>query len=79
MYKSEISTNANRTSYSNIPKVRIENLIPFKDLIDRGIFKKGTLYFYTSHRKIPFIKIGRNIMFNKPELELWLAKRRVVR
>jgi hypothetical protein len=56
----------------------IENLIPFKELIDRGIFKQGTLYYYTSNKIIPFIKIGRNIMFNKPELEQWISNRRVI-
>ena len=58
----------------NIAGLQIENLITFKELVKQGIFKRGTLYYYTSNKLIPFIKIGRNILFNKPELEQWLGQ-----
>lgn len=69
----------NEVTAMNRSGLLIENLIPFKELIERGIFKKGTLYYLTSNKIIPFIKIGRNIMFDKPELEQWIAERRVIR
>lgn len=55
----------------------IENLISFNELVDRGLFKKGTLYYLTSNKIIPFVKVGRKIFFEKPVLERWLEKRRV--
>jgi excisionase family DNA binding protein len=72
-----MESHENQMLEMNHSQLHIENLIPFKELIERGIFKKGTLYYLTSNKIIPFIKIGRNIMFNKPELEQWISNRRV--
>ena len=73
-----MKTHKNQKLEKNHSQLKIENLIPFKELIERGIFKKGTLYYLTSNKIIPFIKIGRNIMFDKPILEQWISERRVV-
>ena len=72
-----MKTHKNQKLEKNHSQLQIENLIPFKELIERGIFKKGTLYYLTSNKIIPFTKIGRNIMFDKPELEQWISERRV--
>ena len=54
----------------------IDNIISFAQLVEKGIFKKGTLYFYTSNNLIPFFKIGRKIMFDKVELQQWIESKR---
>ena len=37
----------------------------------------GTLYIYVERRKIPFLKIGSRVLFEREALETWLAEHRV--
>jgi len=34
---------------------------------------KGTIYNWTSQKRIPFIKVGRGLRFSRPALEGWLT------
>ena len=61
---------------SKTTALNIDNLISFDQLVEKGIFKKGTLYFYTSNHLIPFFKIGRRIMFDRVELQEWIESKR---
>ena len=36
---------------------------------------KHTLYAYTKNKKIPFIKIGRHLRFERRSLDRWLQER----
>ena len=38
--------------------------------------KKGTIYRYTSERRIPYFKIGNRVVFNRSEITAWLAEKR---
>ncbi len=55
----------------------MDNLISFNELVENGLFKKGTLYWLTSKRAIPFYRIGRRIFFDESELNEWLKTRKV--
>ena len=35
----------------------------------------GTLRTWTSKRKVPFIKVGRNVRFRRKDLDQWLDER----
>lgn len=37
---------------------------------------KGTLYNWAQQRKLPFVKIGWLIRFDKNEIDQWIEKRR---
>jgi excisionase family DNA binding protein len=34
---------------------------------------KNTLYQYTSQRKIPFVKVGKQLIFDAEELSKWIS------
>lgn len=36
-----------------------------------------TLYKYVSKRSVPFIKVGRKVLFNLEDLEKWVENKRV--
>ena len=38
---------------------------------------KGTLYVWTCHKRIPYLKVGRLVKFDLREIETWLNKKRV--
>ena len=65
------------TTATQTMEIKLDNLITFQELIDKGLFKKGTLYYYTSQKLIPFIKYGKVILFDKAELEKWFAQQRI--
>ena len=38
---------------------------------------KGTLYSWVSHKRIPYIKIGKLVKFDLKEIEPWIKERRI--
>jgi excisionase family DNA binding protein len=41
-------------------------------------FSKGTLYQYTSRGQIPYLKLGKHLMFKHEDIRLWLETHRQV-
>ena len=60
-----------------VSKNKFEDLVSFDKLIELGLFRKGTLYYFTSNNLIPFYKIGRRIFFDRNELNSWIESRKV--
>ncbi len=38
---------------------------------------KGTLYAWVSHKRIPYIKIGKLVKFDVKEIDHWIRVRRI--
>ena len=38
---------------------------------------KGTIYSYIATRRIPFIKLGRRVLFSPDKIQKWIEKRQV--
>jgi excisionase family DNA binding protein len=55
----------------------VEDLIGIEELARRTAIKQATLRKYVAQRKIPFVKIGRLVRFDLPEIEAWIAERKV--
>jgi excisionase family DNA binding protein len=55
----------------------MENLIDIAELKRRTAVKQATLRKYVAQRKIPFVKIGRLVRFELPEIEAWISERKV--
>jgi excisionase family DNA binding protein len=55
----------------------MEQLIDIAELERRTAIKQATLRKYVLQRKIPFVKIGRLVRFDLPEIEAWIAERKV--
>jgi excisionase family DNA binding protein len=55
----------------------MENLIGIEELEKRTAVKQATLRKYVVQRKIPFVKIGRLVRFDLPEIEAWINERKV--
>jgi excisionase family DNA binding protein len=55
----------------------MEHLIDIAELERRTAIKQATLRKYVVQRKIPFVKIGRLVRFDLPEIEAWIAERKV--
>jgi excisionase family DNA binding protein len=53
------------------------DLIDIAELERRTAIKQATLRKYVVQRKIPFVKIGRLVRFDLPEIEAWIAERKV--
>ncbi|MFH1367934.1 MAG: helix-turn-helix domain-containing protein [Elusimicrobiota bacterium] len=39
--------------------------------------KKNTLYGWVCYRKIPYVKIGRLLKFDKHDIDKWIDKKKV--
>jgi excisionase family DNA binding protein len=55
----------------------VEHLIDIAELERRTAIKQATLRKYVVQRKIPFVKIGRLVRLDPPEIEAWIAERKV--
>jgi excisionase family DNA binding protein len=55
----------------------LEHLIDIAELERRTAIKQATLRKYVAQRKIPFVKIGRLVRFDLPEIVAWIAERKV--
>lgn len=54
-----------------------KRLFNIEELTQYLSIPKATLYTWTHQKKIPFIKIGRSIRFDKAEIDEWVNLRRV--
>ena len=52
-------------------------LLTISELSEATGFSKKTLYAWCKDRKIPHIKIGNDIRFDKDKIENWIANRTV--
>lgn len=52
-------------------------LIRFREAADLVGLSENTLRRYTSQRKIPFIKVGRLVFFEKNSLRKWVMDKAV--
>jgi len=52
-------------------------LISFKEAANYLGIKRSTLYKYTSSRKIPHVKVGRLVKFQREDLDDWIGKHKV--
>lgn len=39
--------------------------------------KRSTIYAWTHYRKIPHIKVGKNLLFDRQEIAAWLESKHV--
>ena len=53
-------------------KASYEKLLTIKEACEFLNLAQQTLYGFTSQRKIPFIKKGKKLYFNRIDLEKWL-------
>ncbi len=49
-------------------------LIDIMELSKRLSIPTGTLYNWVSQKRIPFVKIGRRVLFDLDEIEKWVEK-----
>ena len=54
-----------------------DNLISFHDMSKILNIKKGTLYNWVSQRKLPYIKLGKQVLFNKYDIDEWIETKKV--
>ena len=62
LLEEKTSPNCNQKKYLNIQETSNFLGIP-----------KNTLYQYTSQRKIPFVKVGKQLIFDVEELKNWIS------
>lgn len=53
------------------------NLLPIKGAAERLSISQHTLRSWVSQRKIPFIKMGRRVLFDLGDLEKFILSNRV--
>ena len=53
-------------------------LINIQDVAEYTGLSVHTLYAMVSQRRIPFVKMGRRTMFDREELDRWIAKNSVM-
>lgn len=39
--------------------------------------KRSTIYAWTHYRKVPYIKLGKHLLFDREEIHDWLASKHV--
>lgn len=66
MFHEEIQKEKDMKKYLNIDEV--------SEYINK---KKATVYQMTHMRKIPFIKIGGNLLFDPDDLDVWLESQKI--
>ena len=54
-----------------------EKLLTIEDLSKVTTLAKSTLYSYVFHRSIPFIKLGKRIVFEEGAIQKWIDKKQV--
>jgi excisionase family DNA binding protein len=54
-----------------------ERLLTRKDVMDYLRISHGTLDKLIKAREIPFIKLGRRVLFKKSDIDTWLESKRV--
>ena len=55
----------------------MEKLLNIDELAEALGVARATVYDWTHDRKIPFIKVGRRVMFRPRTIEKWLKDREV--
>jgi len=55
----------------------MERLLGIKEASEYLGVTKGTLYIWTCYRKIPHLKVGRLVKFDRREIEVWLQTKRI--
>ena len=53
------------------------NLLSVREAADFLGLKPVTIYKYINSRSIPFIKIGRRVLFEPEDLESWLKDKKI--
>lgn len=68
--------NLKRTGYSGQPSgVLFENLLSVEVVAEALGVAPKTIHNWVSARVIPYIRIGRRVMFRPKSLELWLNRK----
>ncbi|SOE23173.1 DNA binding domain-containing protein, excisionase family [Spirosomataceae bacterium TFI 002] len=60
----------------NEPKVKEKKLLSIEEAAVFLGIPQNTIYQFTSKRTIPFIKLGRRLVFDKEELLEWVKQNR---
>lgn len=62
-----------RLSISHKPKKKYLNI---KELSELTGYSLSTIYRMTSERRIPFIKLGKNLLFDDEDIRNWLDSKK---
>jgi excisionase family DNA binding protein len=58
-------------------KKKRKKLLTIDELAEMLSVSKNTIYAWTHERRIPHVKLGRNVRFNPEKIEAWLKKKEV--
>lgn len=56
---------------------RMPDVLTIREAAELTRLKTSTLYSYVESRKIPFLKVGSRVLFEKEVLNKWLVSHRV--
>jgi excisionase family DNA binding protein len=54
-----------------------KRLLDIDQIVDRLNISKNTVYSWVYQKKIPYIKLGRNVRFDPEKIERWLKSKEV--
>ena len=55
----------------------LERLLSIQEVAERLGVKQATIYSWTHQRKIPYVKAGRLLKFERQAIDAWIEKNRV--
>ena len=54
----------------------MQKLLGINELSEYLSISKGTLYYWTCSKQIPYYKVGKRVKFKPEEIEKWLGERK---
>jgi len=54
-----------------------KRFLNIKEMSDYIGLTQGTLYVWTSQRRLPYLKVGNRVRFDLQEIEKWLKGKRI--
>ena len=58
-------------------KIMEKRFLNIKEMSDYIGLTQGTLYVWTSQRRLPYLKVGNRVRFDLQEIEKWLKGKRI--
>ena len=52
----------------------IQELINVKELAKIIKVKRGTIYLWVNQKRIPYIKLGKRVLFNPKDINRWIKE-----
>ena len=56
----------------------LEELLNVKELAKIIKVRQGTIYLWVSQEKIPHIKLGKRVLFDKSEIKKWIDQHKKI-